>query len=131
MMTMAPMNDEQLDRTLLALEEEGWRALSGNRGADYFRDALTPHSIMVFPGVVLPKDRALEEIAEAPAWAEFRIEEPRVVRLTEYSAVLTYRATARREGEPEYHALMSSMYVENGGTWKVAFHQQTPLARAG
>ena len=131
MIAMTPIDDEDLDRTLLALEQEGWRALSSDRAADFFRGMLTAHSLMVFPGIVLSKDRALEEIAKAPPWVEFRIDEPRVVRLTEQSAVLTYRATARRDGEPEYHALMSSMYVESGGSWKMSFHQQTPLPPAG
>lgn len=131
MMAMTPIDDQQLEHTLLALEEEGWRALSSDRGAEYFGELLTVHSLMVFPGIVLSKDRALEEIPKAPPWAEFCIDDPRVVRLTEHSAVLTYRATARRAGEPEYHALMSSVYVENGGSYKMAFHQQTPLPPAG
>ncbi|MGH9032172.1 MAG: DUF4440 domain-containing protein [Acidimicrobiia bacterium] len=131
MIAMTPIDDEQLERTLLALEQDGWRALSSDRGARYFREALTEHPLLVFPGTVLSKDRALEEIAAAPPWAEFRIEEPRVVRLTEQSAVLTYRATARREDGPEYHALMSSVYVASGGSWRMAFHQQTPLPAPG
>jgi len=130
MIVMTPIDDQELEYTLLALEEEGWRALSSDRGADFFGELLTAHALMVFPGIVLSKDRALEEIAKAPPWAEFRIDEPSVVRLTEQSAVLTYRATARRDGEPEYHALMSSGYVESGGSWKMAFHQQTPLPPA-
>jgi hypothetical protein len=130
MMPMTPIDDRQLEGTLLDLEEEGWRALSSDRGADFFRGVLTAHSLMVFPGIVLAKDRALEEIAAAPPWAEFRIDDPEVVRLTEQSAVLTYRATARRPGRPEYHALMSSVYVEAGGTWRMAFHQQTPVPAA-
>jgi hypothetical protein len=130
MMPMTPIDDRQLEGTLLDLEEEGWRALSSDRGADFFRDMLTAHSLMVFPGIVLTKDRAVEEIAKAPPWAEFRIDDPEVVRLTEQSAVLTYRATARRSGEPEYHALMSSVYVETLGVWRMAFHQQTPVPAA-
>jgi hypothetical protein len=129
-MAMTPIDDEQLEHTLLALEDEGWRALSSDWGAEFFGQLLTANSLMVFPGIVLSKDRALAEIAKAPPWAEFRVDELRVVRLTEQSAVLTYRATAHRAGEPEYHALMSSMYVENGGSWRMAFHQQTPLPPA-
>ncbi len=131
MIAMTPIDDRHLEHTLLALEEEGWRALSSERPAAFFGELLTVHSLMVFPGIVLSKDRVLAEMAAAPPWAEFGIEEPRVVRLTEQSAVLTYRATARREGEPEYHALMSSVYVENSGSWRMAFHQQTPLPATG
>jgi len=130
MIVMTPIDDQELEHTLLALEAEGWRALSSDRGAEFFGELLTTHSLMVFPGIVLTKDGALEEIAKAPPWAEFRIDEAHVVRLTEQSAVLTYRAAARRDAEPEYHALMSSVYVESGGSWRMAFHQQTPLPPA-
>jgi hypothetical protein len=123
-----PIDDAELERTLLRLEHDGWQALSGDDGASFYQHLLSPHSLMVFPGIVLSKERAVDEIEQAPPWAEFSIDDPQVVRLTEQSAVLTYSATARREGQPEYHALMSSIYVENGGAWKLAFHQQTPVA---
>jgi hypothetical protein len=127
MLPMTPMDDEQLERTLLTLEEEVWLALASDRGAAFFEETLSAHALMVFPGTVLMKERAVKEIEAAPPWAEFRIDEPMVVRLTEQSAVLTYRATARRDGQPEYVAFMSSAYVESGGAWKLAFHQQTPI----
>ncbi|HEX6311290.1 MAG TPA: nuclear transport factor 2 family protein [Acidimicrobiia bacterium] len=122
-----PVDDRQLEHALLALDCDAWRALSSDRAADFFADVLTPHAIMVFPGTVLTKERALKEIDAAPPWAAFRIEDPHVVRFTERSAVITYRATAHREGQPEYVALMSSTYVENARAWKLALHQQTPI----
>lgn len=129
-MATIPIDDAELERTLLHLEHEGWQALSGDDGAAFYEHVLSPHSLMVFPGIVLPKERAVDEIEKAPPWAEFHIDEPLVVRLTEQSAVLTYTATARREGRGEYHALMSSVYVQNDGDWKLAFHQQTPIGDA-
>ena len=96
MLPMAPMDDEHMERTLLALEEEGWEALTSDRGAAFFEETLSAHAVMVFPGIVLMKERAVKEIEAAPPWAEFRIDDPMVVRLTEQSAVLTYRGTARR-----------------------------------
>lgn len=122
-----PLDDRRLQQTLLDLEAEVWRALSSDRGADFFRQVLTPQALMVLPGAVLEKDRALRETAAAPPWATYHIEDPRILRLTEQSAVLTYRATARRDHEPEYRALMTSVYVESCDKWKLAFHQQTPL----
>lgn len=85
---------------------------------------------MVFPAPVgvLTKDRVVAEIGAAPPWSSFRIEDPRVVRLTDHSAILTYRASAQREGQPVYSALMCSAYVERNGSWRLAFHQQTPLS---
>jgi hypothetical protein len=130
MLPNTPVDDDQLERMLLALEDEGWEALSGDRGAAFYDEILTPHALMVVPGMVLTKERAMKEIEAGGPWAEFRIEDPLVVRLTEQSAALTYRATARRDNEPERVALMTSVYVENGGSWKLAFHQQTPIGGA-
>jgi hypothetical protein len=127
---MTPIDDEQLERMLLALEDEGWDALSSDRGAAFYDEILTPHALMVVPGMVLTKERAVKEIEAGRPWSDFRIEDPMVVRLTEQSAVLTYRATARRGNEPEHFTLMTSVYVENGGSWKLAFHQQTPIGGA-
>jgi hypothetical protein len=51
--------------------------------------------------------------------------DPRVVTMTEDSAVLLYRAIAQRAGEEPYTAVMSSTFVREVGTWKLAFHQQS------
>lgn len=42
-------------------------------------------------------------------------------------AILTYRASAKRANGEPYRALVSSAYTKRGGSWKMAFHQQTPL----
>jgi glyoxylase I family protein len=39
-------------------------------------------------------------------------------------ALLTYRT--RRHGEPDFHALRSSIWRRDGGSWRMAFHQGTP-----
>jgi hypothetical protein len=56
------------------------------------------------------------------------LEDVRVVWLTDDSAVVRYRATARRDGDDTtYSALIGSVYVRRDATWKLAFHQQTPV----
>lgn len=115
------------DAMFLALEEEGWKALSTTGGAAYYRECMTDDGIMVFPGMVLSKDACIAAIEHAAPWSWFRIEEPRTMRLTEDSAIVIYRASAQRDGQPRYTALMSSVYVRRDGAWKLAFHQQTPL----
>jgi hypothetical protein len=116
-----------LEESLVDLEQEGWEALSRGTGADFYRKYLTDNAVMVFPGMVLTREQSLEAMETAPPWKSFQIEEPRMVQLTGDSALVTYRATAQREGEETYSALMSSVYVNDGGTWRMAFHQQTPL----
>jgi hypothetical protein len=61
-----------------------------------------------------------------------RFQKVRVIRLTDDAAIVTYKASAQREGQgSEYVALVSSAYVSRDGTWKLAFHQQTPAADEG
>ena len=113
--------------TLLELEDEGWRALSASTGAAFYGDAMADDGLMVLPGMVLTKDEVVRSIGDAPPWSWFRLEEPRLVPLTDDSAVLAYRAVAQRTGAAEYRALMATTYVRREGRWLVALHQQTPL----
>jgi Domain of unknown function (DUF4440) len=111
------------DDDLLALEREFWTG-----DADFYRRHLSDHAVMVFPepAGVLTREQVLEAIASGPRWAEVQMEEPRVVSLTSETAILTYKATARREGDTNpYVALVSSVYVNGDGRWKLAFHQHT------
>jgi hypothetical protein len=112
------------EHELLTLERQFWKG-----DADFYRRQLTDKAVMVFPepAGVLTRDKILEAIASAPRWAEARIDEPRIVDLTQESALVTYKATARRESDTkDYVALVSSVYVNQDGSWKLAFHQHTP-----
>jgi hypothetical protein len=113
-------------RELIAAERAGWSALTTSTGADYYRRHLSPDAVMVFSVGRMDRDEALTAIEHAPPWISFQIDEPTVVELTEESAVLTYRATARRDGQPDYHAWVSSTYVHRNGDWVLAVHQQSP-----
>jgi hypothetical protein len=109
---------------LLNLEHQFWKG-----DVAFYRQHLTHHAVMVFPepAGVLTRDKILEAIASAPRWAEARIDEPCIADLTQESALVTYRATARRESDTkDYVALVSSVYVNQDGSWKLAFHQHTP-----
>jgi hypothetical protein len=112
--------------SLIELEHEGWRALSEGAGADFYDRHLTENAMMVFPGMIMTRQESIEAMRAAPPWKSFRIEDPKVVSLTADSALLTYRATAQREGHAQYSALMTSVYLNQDGTWKMVFHQQTP-----
>jgi hypothetical protein len=118
------------DETRIALEEDGWRALADGTGPDFYRRVLTADARMLLPGAgVLGRDAILDSIAQAPPWSWFRIDAPQVLALTSDSFIVTYQATAQRVGQPVYTALASTVYVHQAGTWKVAFHQQTPTER--
>jgi hypothetical protein len=118
---------QELEETLVSLEDQAWQSLSQGTGADFYRQNLTPDAVMVFPFGVLDRDAAIEAIAAASPWSTYAIADTRVTALTHGSAILTYRARAQRAGQEPYAARMSTAFVKHEGVWKTAFHQQTPL----
>lgn len=118
------MRPTELQDHLFALEERFW-----TEGAEHYRRHLAPAAMMVFPepaGVVLA-DQAAAAV-QGPRWTEVALEEHRVLELDERAALVTYKATARRPDGTRYAARASSAYVNDGRAWRLAFHQQTPLA---
>lgn len=116
-----------LDEELIALEREGWAALSGGAGASFYREHLDRDALMALPTGVLNVEAALAAIESSPPWESYEMFNPRVVALTDDSGVLVYGVTARRGGEDPYSALISSVFVRREGEWKLAFHGQTPM----
>lgn len=111
---------------LIDIEEQFWTG-----DADFYRSNLAADSLMVFPppAGVLDRQATIDSIAAAPRWRDVAIEHPHIVELGSDAAAITYRARARREGAgEEYNALASSVYVKRNGSWKLALHQQTPIA---
>jgi len=90
---------------------------------------------MVVPGPPpLDRAQALDAAAQSEGgagWASHEIHDgARLLRLGHDVASITYRATAVRDGQDPYHALFTSVYVREGGAWKLALHQQTPVPSA-
>lgn len=81
---------------------------------------------MAFSFGVLDRAQALEAIAAAPPWSRYDITSPRVVRLGQDAAVVVYTVRAEREGQPEFHAVVSSTFVRRGSGWQLALHHQSP-----
>ncbi len=117
---------DRIGQHLLELEDQGWTALSSGNGAEFYDEHLADDARMVFPFGVMTRADSVEAMRAAPPWSRYQIQDPTVVQLTPESAVLTYRAIAQRDGQPEYRAWMSSVYVLRDGRWKMALHQQTP-----
>src|SRR5689334_6299506 len=93
---------------LSSREEEGWKALSEGRAAEFYGREMVEEAVMVLPmPSVLDKAEAVAAMSQSPPWASYRLEEPRLVRLGPDSAALIYRATAQREGSRPYRALMT------------------------
>ena len=99
-----------------------------SRGAVFYRDLLADDAVLVVPGMVVERSVFLDAMAGEQPWARHEIDEARVVELSTNgeSAALVYHVAARREGQPEYRALVTTVYVRRSGRWQLALHQQTP-----
>lgn len=115
---------------LLELERKGWEALStsGEAAQAFYAENLATNVLMLLPGgIVLDnRDEVIKSMGGAP-WTSFELSDERVLELVEGSAVVSYRATARRGGSEPYTALFNSTYVREGDAWRLAVHQQTPV----
>ena len=80
---------------------------------------------MVFPGLSLDRAATVRAIAGERPWQSYRLDDVRVAHVGD-TAVITYRATARREDEAEYRARMSSVYARVDQRWRLVLHQQSP-----
>ena len=111
-----------IDR-LLQLEEQGWAALSSAEPVQFCDECLADEAAMVVPGMVIDRATSLEAVAHEQPWASHRIEEPRVVQLTDDSAALVYRVNAQRDGQAEFAGLLTSVYVMRAGRRQLALHR--------
>ena len=89
---------------------------------------MSDDGLMVFPGMVLTKLESIAVIREAPPWSSYRLEDVRVLPVGDQGAIVFYRAVANRAGRPTYDAMMTSVYVMRGATWKLVLHQQSPAS---
>ncbi len=114
---------------LIALERSAWEALSssGDAAAEFYERVLADEVLMLLPGgmVIDSRDDVINAMRGEP-WSSFELSDERVVDLGPASAVVAYKATARR-GDDDYTALFNSTYVRDGDTWRLALHQQTPV----
>jgi len=114
-----------LQNDLLAMEKKFWAG-----DAAFYRQNLDDQCLTVFTKMagVQSKEDVAGMVAKDPnqRWQDLKIEEKGLVEPTRDVAILSYEASARR-GDERYKALVSSGYVRRNGSWKLAFHQQTPL----
>jgi hypothetical protein len=98
--------------------------------AQYYRQNLAEKCMVVFTEISGLKNR--EEVAamitDPQRWQGLKLKDRNVVELADGAVLLSYRASAKRANGQPYEALVSSAYVKENGRWKMAFHQQTPIA---
>jgi hypothetical protein len=116
---------------LLELEERGWQALSSDHPVEFCEEWLANDAVMIVPGMIIDRATFLRAVGDEQPWASHQIEDAHALSLTDDSAALIYRVTARRAGQPAFIGLLTSVYVKRADQWKLVLHQQTPVpARA-
>jgi hypothetical protein len=114
-----------LQTDLLAIERRFWTG-----DAEFYRHNLDDRCLTAFTTAagVADKDEIADSVGAAKRWRDLEIDFRGLVEPTSDVAILTYQAEATRQNGEPYSALVSSGYVKRNGAWKLAFHQQTPLA---
>ena len=109
---------------LLAKDRELW---SG--GAEEYYNTLDADCLVAFTemGGVSTRNQIADMVGKDQRWRDLELSLEGFLQPTEDIAILTYRASAVRGDQP-YQARVSSGYVNRNGSWRMMFHQQTPLA---
>jgi hypothetical protein len=110
---------------LEALERQGWDALSGPSGAEFYEQNMLDEGVMVFPGMVMSKADAISTMRTVVPWSSYHLDDVRVIRAGSDVGLVIYRAAAVRENKP-YEATMTSVYIRRDGEWRLLVHQQSP-----
>lgn len=111
---------------LMRLERDGWDALCRSQGADFYGRLMTEDGVMVLVnGAILDRDAVQASLKAAPAWDGYEITGERLIPVGSEGATLVYRATAQRDGDEPFEAVMSSTYALIDATPRLTVHQQT------
>ena len=114
------------ENDLFELERQFWSEVADT---DFYLEHTTENVVMVFPAPygIMERDATLAAVAAATRWEACDFTDMHFVDLTEKSAVIAYRADARRRDGSTYSTFAASSYVKRAGSWKLAVHQQTPI----
>jgi len=111
---------------VLRLERRGWESLCRGNGAAVYGQLMTDDAVMVLAhGLVLDRAAVIASLDEAPTWDRYEIADQRLIQAGDACVILVYTGRAWRAEEPEFHALMSSVYRRLDGGWRLALYQQT------
>jgi len=117
----------RLEEELFRIEEGFWLA-----GADYFLRHVDANCLLAFPQAGQMHGtysrEGIAQTATAPnRWRDLRISDRQTLQPTNEVAGISYRADVlRADGQP-YAALVSSAYVRRDDSWKLTFHQHSPV----
>jgi hypothetical protein len=124
-----PMSKAQVRGRLIATEKKLWEAWK-NKDAKPFKATLSADSVMIGDSGVSGKNEAIKDITTAPCDVKsFELTDFKVTFLNAGTALLTYKGAAQGTcgGAAIPAAWASSLYVNRGGRWLAASHQETPV----
>jgi len=114
---------------LLKLEHDGWKALCDGTGPEFYGRIMAEDGIMVLAhGQAMERGEVVESLRDAPPWESYEIADEKWIPLGPDQELIVYTGRASRSGgQPDFMAIMSSVYVRRGEGWKLALYQQTPV----
>ncbi|WP_369259551.1 nuclear transport factor 2 family protein [Geodermatophilus amargosae] len=121
--------DDVVLRELLALERRGWDALCDGTAAAFYGEVMTDDGVMVLAdGAVMERGAVVAALGASPPWHHYDLADVRPVPAGDDAAALLYTGRGWRDadGEP-FTAVMTSLYVRDGGRWRLALYTQTPV----
>ena len=117
---------------LLELEQAGWQSLCDGTAGAFYGDVMTEDAVMVLAhGEVMTRAEVVAALTAEPAWSSYSITAARTVVIGRDSTALVYTGTGHRQGNADFVATMTSIYVREGEAWKLALYQQTPVRSPG
>lgn len=124
----AAMSKTQIRSRLIATEKKLWEAWK-NKDAKPFKATLSADSVMIGDSGVSGKNEAIKDLTSAPCEVKsYELSDFKVTFPSAGTALLTYKGKAEGTcgGAPIPATWASSLYVNRGGRWLAAAHQETP-----
>lgn len=109
---------------VLDLERDFW--LEGGGNPEFWQANCAEEAIIALPVGILTKSDTVAAMESSRPWETVQFDDIRTVSVSG-TVIVSYRATARAEGElDDYLAVVSSAYASGDGKWLLVFHQQSP-----
>lgn len=109
---------------LVELEERFW--IEGGGSPDFWQTHFADDGVVALPFGIMDKHETVQAMYGAPPWTRVDMADLRVLALGDSSALVAYRATARRSADQvDFEAVVGSVYRKQDGAWQLVFHQQS------
>ena len=118
-----------LEQTLIASEKSLIEAKKKDDGVFFKRTVSEEFALVGVDGKLLQRQEAVDDLGDS-GLVELTPYDIKVVAAGEAAAIVTYDAIVRKkpeedQGPPPRYQHLSSVWVKQGGAWKLKFHQAT------